>query len=77
MIVPAFWVVEVMGMDQNLTRAAELFDVVDSDEDVIDGLECLLARVRESQRAKAELVAMPTGDLRVALQLRADRRDHR
>ena len=61
-------------MTKDLRASARLFDVANTDDEVIDVLERLLGTLKEARQAKAELAGLPPADLRAVLMFRANRR---
>ena len=61
-------------MTKDLKASARLFDVANTDDEVIDVLERLLGTLKEARQAKAELAGLPPADLRAVLMFRANRR---
>lgn len=61
-------------MSRDLRASARLFDVANSDDDVIESVERLLATLKEARRAKAELASLPPDEIRAVLLFRANRR---
>lgn len=61
-------------MTRDLRASARLFDVANSDDEVIDALERLLDTLKEARRAKAELASLPPAEIRAVLMFRANRR---
>ena len=64
-------------MTKDLTAAARLFDVADTDDAVIDTLMGLVRTLKASRRAKAELAGMPSAKLREVLLFRAQEQEGR
>ena len=62
-----------MHMIKDLRASARLFDVANSDDEVIDGLERLLDTLKRSRQAKADLAGLTPADLRAVLLFRANR----
>ena len=60
-------------MIKDLRASARLFDVANTDDEVIDGLERLLDTLKRSRQAKAQLAGLPPADLRAVLLFRANR----
>lgn len=61
-------------MTRDLRASARLFDVANSDDEVIDAVERLLDTLKEARRAKAELASLPPAENRAVLMFRANRR---
>ena len=61
-------------MTKDLRATARLFDVANTDDEVIDSLERLLDTLKRARQAKAEL---PPAELRATLMFRANRRASR
>ena len=61
-------------MTKDLRASAQLFDVANTDDEVIDVLERLLGTLKQARQAKAELAGLPPADLRAVLMIRANRR---
>lgn len=61
-------------MTRDLRASARLFDVANSDDEVIDAVERLLDTLKEARRAKAELASLPPAEIRAVLMFRANRR---
>ena len=73
-----FWRVEVNAqMIEDLSASARLFDLVNSDDAVIDALERLLDTMRQSRQAKTALASLPPDRLRAVLRFRATQRGSR
>ena len=64
-------------MTKDLRATARLFDVANTDDEVIDSLERLLDTLKRARQAKAELAGLPPAELRATLMLRANRRASR
>ena len=64
-------------MSRDLRASARLFDVANSDDDVIDTVERLLDTLKEARRVKAELASLPPDEIRAVLLFRANRRASR
>ncbi len=64
-------------MIKDLRASARLFDVANTDDEVIDGLERLLDTLKRSRQAKAQLAGLPPADLRAVLMFRANRQASR
>lgn len=64
-------------MTNDLRASARLFDVANTDDEVIDVLERLLDTLKRSRQAKAELTVLPPAELRAVLMLRANRQASR
>ena len=64
-------------MIKDLRASARLFDVANTDDEVIDGLERLLDTLKRSRQAKAHLAGLPPADLRAVLMFRANRQASR
>ena len=64
-------------MTKDLRASARLFDVANTDDEVIDGLERLLDTLKRSRQAKAQLAGLPPADLRAVLMFRANRQASR
>jgi len=62
-------------MTKDLRASARLFDVANTDDEVIDVLERLVDTLKQARQAKAELAGLPPADLRAVLMFRANRRD--
>jgi len=62
-----------MHMIKDLRASARLFDVANTDDEVIDGLERLLDTLKRSRQAKADLAGLTPADLRAVLLFRANR----
>ena len=62
-----------MHMTKDLRASARLFDVANTDDEVIAGLERLLDTLKRSRQAKADLAGLPPADLRAVLMFRANR----
>lgn len=60
-------------MTKDLKASARLFDVANTDDEVIDVLERLLDTLKRGRQAKADLAGLPPADLRVVLMFRANR----
>lgn len=60
-------------MTKDLRASARLFDVANTDDEVIDVLERLIDTLKRSRQAKAELAGLPPADLRAVLMFRANR----
>ena len=60
-------------MTKDLKASARLFDVANTDDEVIDVLERLLDPLKRGRQAKADLAGLPPSDLRAVLVLRANR----
>ena len=60
-------------MTKDLKASAQLFDVANTDDEVIDVLERLLDTLKRSRQAKAELAGLSPADLRAVLMFRANR----
>ena len=60
-------------MIKDLRASARLFDVANTDDEVIAGLERLLDTLKRSRQAKADLAGLPPADLRAVLVFRANR----
>jgi len=61
-------------MTRDLRASARLFDVANSDDEVIDAVERLLDTLKEARRARAELASLPPAEIRAVLVFRANRR---
>ncbi|MBK8462871.1 MAG: hypothetical protein IPL36_07550 [Nigerium sp.] len=61
-------------MTRDLRASARLFDVANSDDEVIDAVERLLDTLKEARRARAELASLPPAEIRAVLMFRANRR---
>ena len=61
-------------MTKDLRASARLFDVANTDDEVIDVLERLVDTLKQARQAKAELAGLPPADLRAVLMFRANRR---
>lgn len=64
-------------MIRDLKASARLFDVANTDDEVIDVLERLLDTLKRGRQAKADLADLPPADLRAVLMLRANRQASR
>lgn len=64
-------------MTRDLKASARLFDVANTDDEVIAGLEGLLETLKMARRAKAELAGLPAADLRAVMLFRANRQASR
>ena len=64
-------------MTKDLRATARLFDVANTDDEVIDSLERLLDTLKRARQAKAELAGLPPAELRATLMFRANRRASR
>lgn len=62
-----------MHMTKDLKASAGLFDVANTDDEVIAGLERLLDTLKRSRQAKADLAGLTPADLRAVLVFRANR----
>lgn len=60
-------------MTKDLKASARLFDVANTDDEVIDVLERLLDTLKRGRQAKADLGGLPPADLRAVLMFRANR----
>ena len=60
-------------MTRDLKSSAQLFDVANTDDEVIDVLERLLHTLKRGRQAKADLASLPPADLRAVLMFRANR----
>ena len=60
-------------MTKDLRATARLFDVANTDDEVIDSLERLLDTLKRARQAKAELAGLPPAELRATLMFRANR----
>lgn len=64
-------------MTKDLRATARLFDVANTDDEVIDSLERLLDTLKRARQAKAELAGLPPAELPATLMFRANRRASR
>ena len=64
-------------MTRDLKASALLFDVANTDDEVIDVLERLLDTLKRARQAKAELAGLPPAELRATLMFRANRQASR
>ena len=64
-------------MTKDLKASARLFDVANTDDEVIDVLERLLDTLKAGRQAKADLAGLPPADLRAVLMFRANRQASR
>ncbi len=64
-------------MTKDLRASARLFDVANTDDEVIDVLERLLDTLKQGRQAKTDLAGLPPADLRAVLMFRANRQASR
>lgn len=62
-------------MARDVRASAALFDVANTDDEVIAAVERLLGTLKDARQAKAELASLPPAELRAVLLFRAHRQD--